>query len=88
MKKIRSTLFNVPVNELTETQASSELSELAEIISHHDQLYYKQNAPEITDAEYDGLRRRNDADSDFTAFCTPELVKVISVREWSQKSFF
>src|SRR4026208_2434908 len=61
MKKIRTTLFNVPVNELTEAQASSELSELAEIISHHNQLYYKQDAPEISDAEYDELRRRNDA---------------------------
>jgi len=61
MKKIRTTLFNVPVNELTEAQASSELSELAEIISRHNQLYYKQDAPEISDAEYDELRRRNDA---------------------------
>ena len=61
MKKIRTTLFNVPVNELTEAQASSELFELAEIISRHNQLYYKQDAPEISDAEYDELRRRNDA---------------------------
>ena len=61
MKKIRTTLFNVPVNELTEAQASSELSELAEIISRHNQLYYKQDAPEISDAEYDELRRRSDA---------------------------
>jgi DNA ligase (NAD+) len=61
MKKIRTKLSNVPVNELTEAQASSELSELAEIISLNNQLYYKQDAPEISDAEYDEVRRRNDA---------------------------
>ena len=54
-------MFGVPVGQLTEKQAASELSELAEIISHHDQLYYEQDQPEITDAQYDALRRRNDA---------------------------
>ena len=54
-------MFSVPVDELTETQAASELSELAEIISYHDRLYHELDAPEITDAEYDELRWRNDA---------------------------
>jgi len=61
MKKNRTTLFDVPVGELTEAQAASELSELAEIIAHHDQLYYEQDQPEIDDRAYDELRRRNDA---------------------------
>jgi DNA ligase (NAD+) len=61
MKKIRTTLLNVPVDELTEEQASSELIELAERIAHHDRLYYEKDQPEITDADYDALRRRNDA---------------------------
>jgi DNA ligase (NAD+) len=61
MKKNRTTLFDVPVGELTEAQAASELSELAEIISYHDKLYHGQDQPEITDTEYDALRRRNDA---------------------------
>jgi DNA ligase (NAD+) len=61
MKKIQTTLFNVPVNDLSETQASSELSELAEIIPYHDRLYHKLDTPEISDAEYDALRLRNDA---------------------------
>lgn len=61
MKKNQTTLFDVPVDELTVTQAASELSELAEMIAHHDQLYYQQDQPEITDAEYDLLRRRNNA---------------------------
>lgn len=61
MKKNRTTLFDVHVGELTETQAASELSELVKIIAHHDRLYYKKAQSEITDAEYDALRRRNDA---------------------------
>lgn len=61
MKKNRTTLFDIPVSKLTETQAVSELSDLAEIIAHHDRLYYENNESEIDDAEYDALRRRNDA---------------------------
>lgn len=61
MKNNRTTIFDVPVDQLTETQAASELAELAELILHHDQLYYERNQPEITDADYDALRHRNDA---------------------------
>ena len=61
MKKNRTTRFNVPVDQLTEEQAASELRELAERIAFHDRLYYGKDQPEITDAEYDALRRRNDA---------------------------
>ena len=61
MKRNRTTLFDVPTGQLTEEQACRELYELAEIIAHHDRLYYGKDQPEITDAEYDALRRRNSA---------------------------
>ncbi len=73
MKKNRTTLFDVPVGRLTEEQASSEVNELAEIIAHHDLLYYQKDQPEITDAEYDSLRQRNnDIETRFPDLVLPE----------------
>jgi DNA ligase (NAD+) len=49
------------VDSLTETEAAEELDRLAREIAHHDAAYHTHDAPEISDAEYDALRRRNAA---------------------------
>lgn len=49
----------IPVEELNEAQAKAELARLAEEIAVHDAHYHRQDAPIISDAEYDALRQRN-----------------------------
>ena len=43
---------------LTAAQAETELAALATEIAVHDGAYYQDDAPLLTDAEYDALRRR------------------------------
>jgi DNA ligase (NAD+) len=61
MKHNRTTRYDKPVDQLTEAEAAAELGELAQLIAHHDRLYYTQSRSEISDAEYDRLRQRNRA---------------------------
>jgi DNA ligase (NAD+) len=52
---------HVPAERLNRAQAATELARLAAEIAHHDRLYYRDAAPEISDAGYDALRQRNQA---------------------------
>ncbi len=44
---------------LTEAEAANELMRLAKAIAHHNRRYHAEDSPEISDAEYDALVRRN-----------------------------
>jgi DNA ligase (NAD+) len=59
--------------KLTEAQAKAELKRLATEIAAHDKRYYQQDAPSVTDAEYDALRQRNSAiESRFPKLIRPD----------------
>jgi DNA ligase (NAD+) len=47
-----------PVADLTKRVAEAELKKLGEAIRSADRAYYQDDAPELTDAEYDALRAR------------------------------
>ena len=44
---------------ISEAEAANRLMRLAKEIARHDRLYHDQDAPEISDAEYDALVREN-----------------------------
>lgn len=50
-----------PVDQLDEDAARAELERLAREIAHHDALYHGKDQPEVSDADYDALKQRNDA---------------------------
>jgi len=50
-----------PVDSLAMEEAAAELERLAGEISEHDRRYYQEDAPSVSDAEYDALRQRNAA---------------------------
>lgn len=65
---------DIPPEKLTEKQAKAELKALAKLIADHDVAYHTNDAPTVSDAEYDALRKRNQAIEE--AF--PDLVRADS----------
>ena len=62
------------IDKLTKPQAAAELAQLATQIAAHDAAYHLDDAPEISDAAYDGLRQRHQA----IEVQFPELVRADS----------
>ncbi|HEX2889457.1 NAD-dependent DNA ligase LigA [Vineibacter terrae] len=63
----------IAVADLTQRQAKAELARLGAEIAHHDTLYHQKDAPEISDAAYDALRRRlSDIEARFPDLLTGE----------------
>src|ERR1700744_5398205 len=61
------------VAKLTKAQAKVELMRLALELEGHDKRYYQEDAPSVTDAEYDALRQRfNAIEKRFPEFVTAE----------------
>jgi len=51
-------MSDIPVDQLTESAAREELDRLTADLARHDTLYHGDDSPEISDADYDALKRR------------------------------
>jgi DNA ligase (NAD+) len=72
-RKATSGRTATPVEKLTERKAAAELEQLAAEIAQHDRAYFQEDAPTISDADYDALRQRNAAiEARFPALIRPD----------------
>ncbi len=70
------------VEELTPLEARAEHARLGEEIAEHDRRYYQEDAPTVSDADYDALRQRYEAlEKAFPELVTEEsLTKKVGAR--------
>jgi len=67
----------VPVDSLTEAEAARELQKLAAELAAANRAYHTLDAPDLTDAEYDALNRRNAAvEARFPGLARPDSPSV------------
>jgi DNA ligase (NAD+) len=57
----KKSINEIPADDLTPKQAKAEHARLGAEIAAHDKRYYQEDAPNVSDAEYDALRRRYEA---------------------------
>src|SRR5215212_783076 len=66
---VNSTKAAGDVSAMTKAQAKVELKRLTLEIERHNQAYYQEDAPKISDAQYDALRKRlNSIEARFPEF--------------------
>ncbi len=64
---------NTPIDALSFAQAQAEHARLGEEIAKNDRAYYQEDAPVVSDADYDALRRRYEAlEAAFPELVSPE----------------
>jgi DNA ligase (NAD+) len=77
MAKAKIRIDKTPVEFLTAKQAAAEHGRLGLEIAANDKRYYQDDAPKLTDAEYDALRRRyNDIEARFPDLRTLESLSL------------
>lgn len=59
-KYTKSILSNISPSSMNADEAKKELKYIAKAMAHYDRKYYQDDDPEIDDAEYDSLRKRNE----------------------------
>ena len=63
----------IEIADLTKAQAKVEWKRLALVLEGHDRRYYQDDAPSVSDAEYDALRQRfNAIEKRFPEFVSPD----------------
>ncbi|MDP1913728.1 NAD-dependent DNA ligase LigA [Brevundimonas sp.] len=71
-------MSDTPVDQLTESAAREELDRLTAELARHDALYHGDDAPQISDADYDALKRRaleiEDRFPDLTSLASPSRI--------------